>query len=167
MKKLMIVMVCVLMLLGSAKVVCAEGVTDRQLGEILLKEVWDAMKTKNMDLLGRKLAEGFQSVHLDGARNRQQELDLMSALNITDYSLSDIKVTRTGPVLVVTYMVSVEETIDGKKLLGEPTLRMSVFIERDNGWEWVSHANLREIKSDTDTPKPSVQTNVVDVGVGE
>jgi len=155
------------MLLGSAKVARAEGVGDHQLGEILLKEVWDAMKTKNMDLLGRKLAEGFQSVHLDGARNRQQELDLISALGMTDYSLSDIKVTRTGPVLVVTYMASVAETIGGKRLSGEPTLRMSVFIERDNGWQWISHANLREIKSAADTSKPSVQTNVVDVGVGE
>lgn len=123
--------------------VFSEGVTDHQMGEILLKEMWDAMKNGDMVLLDRKLAEGFQSVHMDGARDRAAELELLRGLDIENYTLSNIKATRQGDILIVTYSVSVEETISGQRTTNEPAPRLSVFFKQNNAWQWLAHANLK------------------------
>ncbi|MFA5039286.1 MAG: nuclear transport factor 2 family protein [Candidatus Omnitrophota bacterium] len=131
--------------LCSGALLPAEGVTDHQMAEILLKEVWDAMQSKDMALLERKLAQGFQSAHQDGARGRAEELELLRDLDISDYALSDISATREGSLLIVTYFVSVEETIDGKRTTLQKAPRLSVFREQNGAWQWVAHANLKEM----------------------
>jgi len=67
---------------------------------------------------------------------------VVKGLKLGEYTLSDIKITQDGPVIVATYFVSVEETINGKRLSKKPAARISVFLKTDNEWKWITHANL-------------------------
>ena len=104
----------------------------------LLPMKWAALK--------KMMAPGFQSVHRDGARDRKEEFQLIKGLNFGKYTLTNFKVTQNGPVVIVTYFVSVEETIKGKRLPAtKPAARLSAWLKTDSGWKWIIHANLRSL----------------------
>jgi hypothetical protein len=115
-------------------------------GEELVRQLWADMKARNIEGLEKKLAPGFQSVHSDGARSREQEIELLKDLDLGEYTLSNLTVSQTGAVIVAVYFVSVEETIEGKRLSSVPAPRMSVFLETEDGWKWMAHANLKPLK---------------------
>jgi len=115
-------------------------------GEKLLTQIWENMKTTNMKEVEKSLAKGFQSVHQFGAENRDQEIKLIKNLKLSDYTLSKIKITQNGPVIVATYFVAVAETISGKRLTKKAASRLSVFLKTAHGWKWIAHANLNPLK---------------------
>ena len=119
---------------------------DTAVGEQLLRQLWAQMKNADVAALEQTTAAGFQSVHQNGARTRAEEMALIEGLQLGDYTLSDIRITRTGPVIVATYCVAVEETIAGKRLKKKPPPRLSVFVQTDTGWQWMAHANLRALQ---------------------
>jgi len=118
---------------------------DRQLGEQLVRQVWADMKNTDVERLDKIVAGGFQSVHGFGANDWPQELELIKGLKLGPYTLSGFKVTRNGPVIIATYMVSVDETIHGHRLHGKPAPRMSIFLLTQHGWKWIAHANLKRM----------------------
>jgi len=123
-----------------------EVATEKGLGEKLLRQLWADMKKPDMEVIEKTIAKGFQSVHQYGSNNREQEIKLIKDLKLGKYTLSNIKITRNGPVIVATYFVSVEETIKGKRLSKKPAPRLSVFLKTDSGWKWIAHANLKSLK---------------------
>lgn len=123
-----------------------EVATEKGLGEKLLRQLWADMKKPDMEVIEKTIAKGFQSVHQYGSNNREQEIKLIKGLKLGKYTLSNIKITRNGPVIVATYFVSVEETIKGKRLSKKPAPRLSVFLKTDSGWKWIAHANLKPLK---------------------
>lgn len=115
-------------------------------GEQLERQIWSDIKAKNWAAVEAGIAGGFQSVHPDGARDRDAELALIKGLDLGDYSLQGFKVTRNNDDLIVTYWISVQETIDGKRLSSKPAMRLSVWEQNDSGgWQWISHANLNPL----------------------
>ncbi len=116
-------------------------------GEQLEKELWSDFKSMKMDTITKKIADAFQSVHGDGTRNKQEEIELLNNLDLGNYQLTDFTVTRQDNIIVVTYMVSVEETIKGETLSTKPSPRMSVWIKSEQGWQWIAHANLNPMKN--------------------
>ena len=119
---------------------------NQTLGENLLRQVWRDIKNRDMDALDSRIARGFQSVHSFGASDRAHEMELIAGLDINQFSLSDIEITRNGPVITATYFVSVEETIKGERLSKEPAPRLTVFLETADGWKWIAHANLKPME---------------------
>lgn len=124
----------------------AESTAKVSEGEKMVRQLFADMKAKNMAALEKWMAPGFQSAHQDGARNKEQELKLLEGLNLSEYTLSDFKVTQNGPILIVTYNFSGEETIKGKRLSKRSSHRMSVFLKTDSGWQWIAHASLNPLK---------------------
>lgn len=120
--------------------------SDKTLGINLELGMWADIKDKRFDVVATKIAPGFISVHQDGARGRDAELGLIRGLDIEKYRLSDFTVTRQGASIVVSYMVSVEETIEGERLSKEPAARLSVWQMTEDGWQWIAHANLKPLK---------------------
>ena len=120
--------------------------TEKGLGEKLLRQLWADMQKPDMEVIEKTIAEGFQSVHQYGPNNREQEIELIKNLKLGKYTLSNIKITQNGPVIVATYFVSVEETIKGKQLSKKPAPRLSVFLKNDSGWKWIAHANLKPLE---------------------
>jgi Domain of unknown function (DUF4440) len=114
-------------------------------GEKIEKQMWKDIKAKNWKVVENKIAEGFQSVHPDGARDRAGEISLIKNLNVGEVTLSDLKSTMNGDNIVVTYMISAQETIDLERLPTKPAPRLSVWKEGASGWQWISHANLTPI----------------------
>ena len=119
---------------------------DLYLGEKLIRDLWAAIKAQNWSEVESRITKGFQSVHQDGCRHRQQEINLIRNINLGDYELSDFQVTRSGDILIISYKVSVQETIEGKQFSKKTAARLSVMQEIDNKWFWLAHANLIPLK---------------------
>lgn len=114
-------------------------------GEKLERQIWEDIKAKDWVAVKAKIAPGFQSVHPDGPRDKTGEIALIEGLNIGKYKLSDFDVSQSEDSLIVTYWVSVKETIDGKRLSGKPAQRLSVWKKTAAGWQWIAHANLNPL----------------------
>ena len=114
-------------------------------GEKMEKQMWEDIKAKNWKAVEDKIAEGFQSVHPDGARDRAGEISLIKNLNVGQVTFNDFRSTMSGDNVVVTYMISVQETIDIEQLPTKPTPRLSVWKKGARGWQWICHANLNPI----------------------
>lgn len=107
--------------------------------------MWADFKAKDWTAVERKIAEGFQSIHPDGPRDRAGEITLIKDLNLGEFTLSDFKSTVNGNNIVVTYTIAGEETIDQERLGTKPTPRLSVWRRGTHGWQWICHANLNPI----------------------
>ena len=115
-------------------------------GEKLERKMWTAVIAGNNAAIESMIAPGFQSVHEDGARDRAGELKLLEGLEPTLVKFSDFKTTEQGDTIIVTYDVSVSETIDGKNLPDTaPSSRLSVWMKTPSGWQWIAHANLKPL----------------------
>jgi hypothetical protein len=139
MMKGIVVLVGGLLLLSALPFAVLAEESDAAMGERLVRGFF-------VDLASAKMAKGVQSVHQDGARDRDTERKTLAGLNLKNYTLSDFKVTREGNVLIVTYTFAGHELIDGKPTSGKPAPRMSIFVESGKEWLWVAHANLNPIK---------------------
>ena len=143
--KAILALVLVYVFINQVCIFAGDAGGDQSPGETLVRELWEDMRQTDMKALEKKIAKGFQSVHQDGASNRDEELELLKHLNFDEYILSDIQITQNGPVIVATYFVSVQETIKGQRLSKEPAPRLSVFLNTDSGWQWIAHANLKPL----------------------
>lgn len=121
--------------------------TEGGLGEKLVRQLWVDMQKTDIEGIEKTIAKGFQAVHQTGANNREEEIELIKGLKLGNYTLSNIKITQDESVIVATYLVSVEETIQGKRLSKTPEPRLSVFYKTDSGWKWIAHANLKPLQS--------------------
>jgi len=117
-----------------------------QEGEKLTKEFWKSLKANDVETLSKNIADGFQSIHVDGSRDKAAEIKLIKDLHLGDYTLSDFVETSVGSTIIVTYKVVVSETIDGKKLKKAPAARMTIFQKIEDSWMLIAHANLRALK---------------------
>ena len=114
-------------------------------GEKMERQMWADFKAKDWKAVESKIADGFQSVHPDGARSRAGEISLIEKLNLGEIAFSNFKSTTSGDNIVVTYMIAVQERIDQKQLPTTPTARLSVWKKGTHGWQWICHANLNPI----------------------
>ncbi len=145
-RKLMAMMTIVFLLICQSATIAQDSTTELNLGEDLVRELWNDFKTQNISALENKIAPGFQSIHEDGASDAEAELQLLKGLNLGQYTLSNFKVTQVGPAMIVSYFVSVEETIEGNRLSSKPAARLTIFLKTDSGWQWIAHANLNPLK---------------------
>jgi len=114
-------------------------------GEKMERQMWADFKVKDWKAVERRIAEGFQSIHPDGARDRAGEISLIENLNLGEFTLSNFKTTVNGDNVVVTYKMAVQETIDQIHLPTGPAPRLSVWKKGTHGWQWICHANLNPI----------------------
>jgi len=135
-----------LLVLVSTSIFSMEREEVDAVGTKLLEQLWEGFKNADMDAIENLIAKGFQSVHQNGANDFKEEMELITKLNIAEYKLTDIKITSEENVIIISYKVSVAETIEGKRLDKMAAPRLTVFAKTDNGWKWVAHANLKPLK---------------------
>src|SRR6476659_9349417 len=114
-------------------------------GEKLERQMAVDIKAKNWSAVESRIADGFQSVHPDGPRDRAGEIALLKKMNFGDFTLSNFKSTVVGDNIVVIFTMTVAQTIDGKHLPPKPAYRLSVWKKGASDWQWISHANLASI----------------------
>ncbi len=122
-----------------------------QSGEELVNQLWTYLQNSDTTAADSFMLESFQVIHEDGASNKEQELQLIAGLNIDTYNITNLICTQNKNVIVATYIVSVEETINGERLSKAPAARMSVFMEDEGTWKWISHANLKPLEQISDS----------------
>ena len=98
----------------------------------LENEMWGYARDKKWSELKAGLSTAYQSVNEDGAVGLEAALEALGKMNLSDFVLSDFKVTRSGPVVIVSYYAQVAETIDGKRIQKDKAPRMSVWLMTDD-----------------------------------
>lgn len=127
--------------------VAPAGAADGELGERLVRKFFADAQGGDMSAVEATLAEGFQSSHTDGARDRAGELAVIRNVQLGSHRLTDFETTRNGPVLVVTFEVDAPgEVLDGKHVGAGAHERMAVWLEGPTGWQLVAYANLAPLK---------------------
>ena len=111
-------------------------------GEELVRQLWSDFSENNKEVFENWIAEGFQSVHEFGASNKEDEVKLLTNLNLGEYKLDNFNTTQNDNVAIISYTVAVHETIEGKTMLTNPAVRLSVFMYIGDSWKWIAHANL-------------------------
>lgn len=146
MKKITKILAALLMILFCCQAAFAKNEAAKMSkGEQLERMMWQYIKGGKWDKIENMIAPAFQSSHSDGARTKKLEMKLIRGLRVHKYEISKFKTTRHGDVIVVTYFISVEETIEGKRLSKKPAARMSVWIKNKGKWQWIAHANLKPL----------------------
>ncbi len=120
--------------------------SNKMTGETLTKQLWEDIKGCDVKAIEGYMSPQFQSIHQDGSRTGKEELELIKNLNLGDYTLTNFKTTENETMIVVTYLVSVTETIDGRQLNSNPAPRLSAWQKTENGWKLIIHANLKPIE---------------------
>lgn len=124
----------------------ARAETDATLGERLVREMWAVIKANDMAAQEKLYAKGFQTVLQDGGHDRDVVLKINAGLHLDDYKLTDFMVTREGPVLIVSYFSETAEILEGNKLPRHRAARLTSFLDTDDGWKIIIHANLNPIE---------------------
>src|SRR6185436_17117925 len=65
-------------------------------GEKMERQMWADFKAKEWKAVESKIADGFQSIHPDGARDRSGEIALIENLKLGEFTLSNFKSTFNG-----------------------------------------------------------------------
>ena len=144
--------------------VAVDGEDLAERGKNLVRDLWQAIGKKDMATLDKMMAPGFQSVHPFGAKNRAQQLELLKKLDPGEYTITELQVTYSAGVIVATYKISVEETLNGQRMSKEPAPRLSVFaFDPKAGWQWIAHANLKPLDQIAVDPATLA---VADVAIG-
>jgi len=115
-------------------------------GKELVQQLWVNFKTNNWEEIEKQMGSGFQSVHQDGTRDKDAQIELLKGLDLSDYIISDYTVTAEGPVIIVTYKITVEETLEGIRLPERTVMRLSAWVKSGDDWKWIIHANLTAMK---------------------
>src|SRR6266446_8899523 len=83
------------------------------------KAAWQAFKDKKADDFKKVVDKDIRCVYADGVSNMQKELDDMKRWDIKSFAISDYTMFSDEPdVMVATYTVKVEGTLDGKDASG-------------------------------------------------
>ena len=114
-------------------------------GLSLLQEFWSTLESGDMRGHEALKSKAFQSAHEDGGRDLVQTQIFIQNLNHRDHALSEIRITEEGPAIIATYFVTASQTLGDKRLPKRKTARMTVFLESDEGWKVIAHANLNPL----------------------
>jgi ketosteroid isomerase-like protein len=122
---------------------------DTPRGEELVQRLWMDMQARNVKKIKEYTSKEFQALILSSNKlgaspevlNRFQELNLIKNTFITNYSLTDIKVTKGQNIIVVAYFVNGVETHNGQQI-NVDNYFLSVWKKYDDAWKWVAHSDM-------------------------
>jgi hypothetical protein len=103
---------------------------------------WDAVKAKSWADVEAHLAGTVVTQTPDAVRNKQQTMEHIRQLNLTDYSLGDVQTEPNGGDLVVTYSITVHGSFNGKPLPDRPMRMMSVWQPVKHGMVMIAHTSM-------------------------
>lgn len=88
------------------------------------------------------LAPCFQRISYEGAYDRAGEAVQLKTIAPKNAKVSGVVATRTGDALVVTCLMSVEETVAGKTAMSDEQPRLGVWTIADGSWKLVAWATF-------------------------
>lgn len=129
-----------------ALVLATGGVFAQEVDLVALeKKMWGFAVAKNWPELKARFAPTHLMVDEHGVSDLKRTMEALKKMDLRVSSLTDFKVTRTGPVAVITYKADVAETVDGKRIRRQNAPRATVWLKTDKGWLTVMHSNFNPI----------------------
>jgi hypothetical protein len=110
-------------------------------GGVLVNEFLTLLQKKDTAGLQTFLSDGFMLQRADGSFTVKAQY-LGNLPNIGPYTISDVSANQAGNSLVVRWLLTVEEVIDGKVYNSTPAPRLSTFVWSGGEWRMLSHANF-------------------------
>jgi hypothetical protein len=117
---------------------------DKAAMEAKEKSAWQAYKDKKGDEFQKVVDKDFRGVYSDGIQKMSDELTGMKKWDMKSFSISDFEMfSDEKDVVVTTYTVKIEGTVDGKD--GSGTYNAgSVWKMEDGQWLAIFHTNVKQ-----------------------
>lgn len=114
--------------------------------EMMTKEnaAWQAFKDKNADAFKAVVDNDMKAVYADGIADMAKEMSDMQKWDMKSFKISDYKSHSDGKdVVVATYTVTLEGTVDGRDASG--TYNAGSVWKQENGkWLAIFHTNVKQ-----------------------
>src|SRR3977135_3717113 len=115
--------------------------SDKDAIEAKEKAAWQAFKDKKADDFKKVVDKDIRSVYPEGINSLQKELDSMKKWDMKSFAISSFDMFTDEPdVIVTTYVVKVEGTVDVKDVSGSYNAG-SVWKKEGNDWLAIFHTN--------------------------
>src|SRR5690349_8295392 len=115
--------------------------------EIMKKEnaAWESYKDKKADDFKKLVDKDIRCVYDNGVSNLQKELDDMSKWDMKSFEISNFdSFSDEKDVVVTTYTVKIEGTVNGKDASG--TYNAGTVWKMENGkWLAIFHTNIKQV----------------------
>ena len=119
---------------------------DKDAIEAKEKAAWQAFKDKKADDFKKVVHKDLRGVYADGIVDLDKQLADMKKWDMKSFAISDYKAVADGKdVIVTTYVVKVEGTVDGKDASGTYNSG-SVWKKEGNDWLAIFHTNVKQQK---------------------
>ena len=116
---------------------------DKAAMEAKEKSAWQAFKDKNSDAFKKLVDKDVRCVYADSISNMQNELAVMQKWDMKSFEFSDFDMfSDEKDVIVTTYKVKVEGTVDGKDMSGNYNAG-SVWKLENGQWLAIFHTNIK------------------------
>jgi hypothetical protein len=119
---------------------------DKDAVEAKEKAAWQAFKDKKADDFKKVVDKDLRGVYADGIVDMDKELADMKKWDMKSFAISDYKAfSDSKDVIVTTYVVKIEGTVDGKDASGSYNSG-SVWKKEGNDWLAIFHTNVKQEK---------------------
>ena len=117
------------------------------------KAAWQAFKDKKPDDFKKVVSAKLMAVYAEGVSDMQGELAAMQKWDMKSFEISDFDMfSDEKDVIVTTYKVKVEGTVDGKDASG--TYNAGSVWKLENGkWLAIFHTNIKAEEATPDAQK--------------
>ena len=117
---------------------------DKTAMEAKEKAAWQAFKDKNEAEFKKVVDKDIRCVYDTGVSNMAMELDAMKKWDMKSFAISDYDIfSDEKDVIVATYTVKVEGTVDGKDMSGTYNAG-SIWKKEGNNWLAIFHTNMKQ-----------------------
>lgn len=123
------------------------------LGKRLSEKFLGLLKAGDTAGLEKFLSPAFQLQRATGTGATKTDY-LRDLPTIGEFVVSDVVATRSGDILVVRYLATVEGLADGRMYTPGPAPRISTFVRSNGRWQIVSHANFNALLTPRHLLKP-------------
>lgn len=108
--------------------------------EHLTRLFWQDIQKKNWNDLEAHVAPTATVVGATGVMQRQEFLAHVKQFEVTDFHVGEISSQSAGADLVVTYVINLKGTVNGRPLPPGPVTMMSVWQEVSGKWLLIAHS---------------------------
>ena len=126
---------------------------DKAAMEAKEKAAWQAFKDKKADEFKTLVDKDIRCVYAESISNMQGELEAMQKWDMKSFAISDYDMfSDEKDVIVATYKVKIEGTVDGKDMSG--TYNAGSVWKLENGkWLAIFHTNIKAEEATPDAQK--------------
>jgi ketosteroid isomerase-like protein len=120
------------------------GIAGPETDAIMTKEkaAWQAFKEKKGDDFKKIIHTDFRGLYAEGSVDMAAEVKDMQKWDMKSFAISDFKASSFGDVVVTTYVVTIEGTMEGKDRSGTFNAG-SVWKKDKSDWLAIFHTNIK------------------------